>query len=116
MIKSDLKKKKKTRSSVLWQEGKVISFKLEATITVIPTNSPCMSGCYKEHPDQREVKRWPGVPQKSLPGLLLTDPAPHTRGGWGGHIQRPVFAPSGAGVGFKQEGVRQRMRGGKHMA
>ena len=35
--------------------------------------------------------------------------------GWG-DIWRPVFAPGGAGVDVKQEGVRQRMRGRKQVA
>lgn len=72
------------------KKGKVLSFKLEATITVIPitqTLHVMSQDVIKNTLIRREVKRWHGVPQKSLPGLLLTDSAPRTRHGLGGHLE-----------------------------
>lgn len=102
MIKSD-KKKKKLGPLCSGKKGKVISFKLEATIS--HTNKQLLhvrsQVVIKNTLIRREVKRWPGVPQKSLPGLLVTDPAPHTRGGSGGAHSEASFCPSWCRCGFQ---------------
>lgn len=67
------------------KKGKVFSFQLEAAVIVMTIAQPLrvVSQDALDHmrktPGRREVRRWYGVPQKSLPGLPLTDPAPHTR-------------------------------------
>lgn len=99
------------------KKGKVFSFQLEAAVTVMTIAHPLrvVSQDALDHMrktlGRREVRRWYGVPQKSLPGFPLTDPAPHTRDE-GGHIRRAVFAPSGTGVGIKGDGMGQRLREG----
>ena len=100
------------------KKGKVISFKLEATITVIPTTQPLhvMSQDVRKNTLIRGKRRRGMVFHRSpsLDSCLQIQPLAQEMG-WGGHW-RPVFAPSGAGVGVTQEGVRQRMRGRKQVA
>lgn len=53
------------------------------------------------------MRRWYGIPEKVLLGVLLNHPASHTGDG-GGDTLRPVCASADVGLGVK--GVGHRMR------